>query len=1527
MDILQLQNNICQTIDIIVQNAIQNAGFDRTIQAIVSECTDESIGQYKVRYQDSTFYAYAPNPEDKYSVGAGVYILVQNNDMKKDKFIVGAVDKLGKDYLTVIDESERYEVIGANCLKDIQEIQLCSYKSGSYKVAEKNSDKINNNDLLAYCKEAGYLAIKMNVRTSLEREQRMWGNYGLKLTLLFNNKENPNQDKEETYTVNINSMIGDPYNFINPTSQFFALEFNMENFKGIKEISAFCEKFPKQKDNMPNDIFITELEVYAANQIDEEELMSPHLRFFTPKGTIFKEDLPITAYGRIDGEDINKGEFYWFIEDNMIDSESPEFLPIGGKGWKCINFFDTIKDEEGNEYIEFRPFETGYQLFELKKHLSAQTTYKCVMRYNENILSKEITLHNMSSNYSISIESSGGNKFYNDIGETTLTCKVIDKENKPVSNCIYKWISINSNDYVSKLQNNTSEVKVLATSIDYFITYQCMIYINVDGTEVLIGSSKITLTNSEETEGTYHLIINNGSQSFIYNEEGISPANKNLENPISILPLEFILYDNQGQKVPHEKIAVENVEWQVPAENSLIQLGSDSVEIYGYYFENVYSLQFGIKSTYSVNAVNNQIALTVKYQDMVLKAFTNLIFTKEGDLGSNGTGIITRIEAIEKENSYLLQKEEPMMYYNKSNRSYSKNYSKLQAIIVEGEQEPTVYAESDNNSNCIWNILQNRINYSTLDATHIKYTLGIGFSQLSTSENVSQIANVISAKVKYNNLQFFTAFPMITAFISNNTYIPYLKKNTGFRSVKYSSDGLYPKYSNAVPFTIGIKNSQGEDVDISSFGFKWGANAIKTGENTFKYRPRDQYDGRAVNESLICIIYNSGGTEIAKIFIPIYMYLNTYGYSALNDWNGNSIEIDEKGGYILTPQVGAGEKNASNQFTGLLMGKMVDSNKSEKVGLIGLYNGTQTIFLDSKTGGAYFGEAGAGQIRIIPGQDPVIEGGGYGEDNTKGLQINLSENNPGIKFGNGNFSIDKNGYLTAKKGYIGNGELGFTIGEKAIVNGDISNVSTNKSGVYIGVDGINISGGTPATTSYITKGSVNIGNKLIWNGSILTVDGKITSGDLLATSGTIGGITLNSNYGLYTNNKTTANSTNSGFLIQKDGNIYLGKYNPTIGKCPFQVTNTGALYAYSGNFVKGIFEDIDIRIAKIQDAKMYNGTIINDLLLSVDDVNNYDTPQVFTVLDGRWGRNFETDKGTALGGQINFGILKKDNDGNIIDDERPKIHLAYGETYGISGGQLVSIPFSGIRIGVASELGVQGQSTGITNIILASGNDIETGWYTNIDMDAFSIYMDATHLIRLDVNGGFDYSIATEKEINAYEKYMEETLEYEAPLEIWSSPEKPYSEVRSRAIYETTTDKEPNVYIATGGTDNSNGKRGMFHRHKSSSSKRYKHNIKDLNLNDIYGLYTVPVRTFKYNLDYLSKDSERYNKDMPGFIAEEIEEVNPILVDHLEDTGEAEMWNTKIMIPCLLKLIQNNHEEINDLKQQVKQLQAKLDNI
>lgn len=1437
MDTLQIQNNICQTIDIIVQNAINNAGFDRTIQAVIMECVNESIGQYKIQYQDSTFYAYAQNPEDKYSAGSGVYILIQNNDMKRDKFIVGTVDKLGKDYLTIVDESERYEMIGINCVSNVEEIQLCSYDSLYYEKDIMNTLSINELDLLTYCENAEFLAIKMNIRTALEREQRRLGNYGLKITLAFKNKE-------ETYKIDINSMIGDPYNYIDYMSQFFVLKFNMENFIGVKNITAFCENFPKQKENMPNDIFIDNLEIYAADRLNEEELRSPRLKFYTPRGTIFKEDLPVTAYLNINGQNINKGEFFWFIEDATIDTNSPYFLPIGGKGWKCINIFDIIKNEE-EEYLEVQPFETGYRLFEVNKHLAKHTKYKCVMRYNNDIYTKEIVLQNKQSNYSISIESSDGKTFHNDVGQTVLTCKVLDGE-LPMSNCIYKWSSIDNNNYINQLQNNTSNITVSAVSIDYFTIYKCMVYTLVENEEVLIGSSEITLTNSIGSEGTYHLIINNDSQTFIYNEEGISPANKNLENPMTILPLNFILYDDQGQEVPHETIYEKNVEWKIPALNSLIQLNEIIAAKDGYYYKNTYDLHFGIKPIYSVNAVNNQIELTIKYQDLVLKAFANLLFTKEGDVGTNGTGVLTRIHAIEKDDSFILQNEEPMMYYNKTKGTYEKNYKELQAIVAEGDQVLTIYPEYSDNVNCNWGILKNRIDSQNLDDSHFDYALGAGFSQKYNSilENVYRIANVINAKITYNNIQYFSVFPMITAFIEDDNYIPYLKKNTGFRSIKYSSDGRYPKYNSALPFTIGIKNNKDEDVDVDSFKFKWGTNDTKTGENTFKYKPQDQYDGRAVNESLICTIYNSSGTQIAKMFIPIYMYLNTYGYSALNDWHGNSIEINNDGGYILTPQIGAGIKNADNTFTGLLMGEMVNG-EDKKSGLIGLYNGVQSIFLDSQTGRAEFGKAGAGQIILDPStNEAIIQSGNFSTGAKSGMQINLSE--PTIAFGSGHFSVNKEGKLTANKG-------------------------------------------------------------------------------------SIAGIVMDNDYGLYTNDKTSATSTKAGFLIQKTGNIYLGSYNTQLKSCPLELTSDGNLKAYQGiiggwtiksNYLyskgtsttTGISSDMNkyafwagetnnVMGANNSNAKFrvqHNGSLhasdvditgkINATTITAKNEYKLYIPLENKLVERSFIQAIRQKSDFSSFG-FGIGLLEKitnEYDGyTYFNPELPHLHFDY-----YANGSLLEDP----------GLTIEGGLNGLRLYSTFYDNEFNSLRSSGIVIDS-----------NINIFGNWGINMLINNSM-VYPGYMP-TFQIAINLDNEEHPGAPM--IVSMPIYTTTTDKGSNVRITSN---------GVLRRYKSSSSKRYKHDIKNLNLNEIYGLYNVPVRTFIYNLDYLNKDSERYNRAIPGLIAEEVAEVNDLLVDHNED-GSVEMWNNNILVPCMLKLIQYNHEEINNLKQQVKQLQAKLDNI
>lgn len=76
----------------------------------------------------------------------------------------------------------------------------------------------------------------------------------------------------------------------------------------------------------------------------------------------------------------------------------------------------------------------------------------------------------------------------------------------------------------------------------------------------------------------------------------------------------------------------------------------------------------------------------------------------------------------------------------------------------------------------------------------------------------------------------------------------------------------------------------------------------------------------------------------------------------------------------------------------------------------------------------------------------------------------------------------------------GTGKIGpWILTANEIYNGKAGGIgaTTTTAGVYLGINGLNISNGTADTTSYITKTEVNIGNKLTWKNKVLTVNGSI----------------------------------------------------------------------------------------------------------------------------------------------------------------------------------------------------------------------------------------------------------------------------------------------------------------------------------------------------------------------------------------------------------------------------------------------------
>ena len=128
----------------------------------------------------------------------------------------------------------------------------------------------------------------------------------------------------------------------------------------------------------------------------------------------------------------------------------------------------------------------------------------------------------------------------------------------------------------------------------------------------------------------------------------------------------------------------------------------------------------------------------------------------------------------------------------------------------------------------------------------------------------------------------------------------------------------------------------------------------------------------------------------------------------------------------------------------------------------------------------------------------------------------------------------------------------------------------------------------------------------------------------------------------------------------------------------------------------------------------------------------------------------------------------------------------------------------------------------------------------------------------------------------------------------------------------------PAVYSRTAGGSANVGVNQYGTIYRISSSRRYKHDIKDLALEEAKKLLDLKPRTFKYNDDFLTPDDEKVGQDVPGFISEEVAEQMPIAVDH-DNEGNAEMWNANILIPCMLKIIQDQERRIAELEARIKE--------
>lgn len=834
-------DKVCEVIEYIVENAVRQAEYDKTIQATIVRTIDQTIGKFSVRYQDSIFEVYG-SPDVKYSNGTEVYVLIPGNDTSREKTILGSTKKLGVNYINNPEGENAFEVIGMNTLKNNSEFGLCSYNGEYTQIVYNREDNINDIglDVIAaetYIRQSSTILCGANIRTALPIEQQIRGNYGIVFELAFVNSLGEINTKN--YVLDVNQMQGNPYRFITESRQFGIFGIEGESFQYINKIYFFISNFPNKAIDKPNDIFIKNLELSAVERLSTEALSSYSLSFITPQGTYFDatqtEPKTIQAQVRIKGQAIDKDSqklaYYWFVENAAINYVNEKYNRYGGPGWECINEYKVIREAVDPEpaVIEWTP--ASYELIVKKDDIKGkEKKYKCVAVYDEeNIISREITISNNTALYELTIESSEGTQFYFDEGSPTLTCKVNGEERTEEYSYVWGYVDNNGifTDLIPTKENMTIENnKVNNFYIGNIVSF-AIVKCSVSYGETYLGTAEITLLNSieksEENGPDYSLILHEGTQVFKYNETGLSPASGALDEPQLILPLSFSIYNELGEKATDEEIAANAIiQWIVPIKDTMLTLTGvrdpDIRDEETVTYQNDLILNYLIRDEYDIKKSNNTITLIVQYDGDILTATTNFTFIKDGEPGTNGTEYICKIipNVAEGESIpvYPIVMNGALNYRTPIGEG---NYWFKVQLWHGGEKIFEDFKSSaEKGVEVEWSVLRNKYKSDLYDTSAITITKNAegnfvyaynGYKTAGTTVP----ANIIKCTVKYKDLIYYATMPLITGYTNDTGLSLKLKDYTGFRHVLYTTDGIKPQYDDREPFKIE-ENSTNQEV-------------------------------------------------------------------------------------------------------------------------------------------------------------------------------------------------------------------------------------------------------------------------------------------------------------------------------------------------------------------------------------------------------------------------------------------------------------------------------------------------------------------------------------------------------------------------------------------------------------------------------------------------------------------------------------------------------------------------------------------
>ena len=1000
----ELQDKLLQAMDIINGKALSSVSYDKTITCTIKDDKNAKKGEYTVYDGSRLFEAYSN--DTSYKIGTTVFVTIPEGKFENQKMIIGKKTSneekpfvFTEPFDTIFDMTGNIAteaVAGALTANDIlDEHKKIDNETGQANVNLKDcftsqyllgtSDSFYNlteKELIKYTR----LGIKADFTSWVK--QAVKGTYGLIITLKGKKKNIIESEKDEEiikeYVFDNSQMFGNTYNFETPYEQQVVVDLEQADMGQIIGIKVEFAQSADFYDQLNEPIPSTE-NGYLNYQ--------PVANYYQRYGDKTESD----SNGNLTRKEEGNGYYKTANDDSKL---LPNLLV--NNLYICFGYDISIFD---NDFVEIYTAESDtYKRSTSTSDNGVEANQKELkMRWVHIVDGKPIDMVNTEQEHSYEV------RWY----KYSVGAAAADE----YSGVYWERISEASGfNYVFNPDVNKQQEKIKAIVFGDSLTPYYSNELIFNNEEQLPPSEEaqhiMSALNIQCDDGT------NGNYMIYGQDNSIKDTAYSKETRTLIA-----YFDSDNDGVHESSIqSGEKCIWTFPVKNSMIELlnGDTRIESDENGNEIVINTnivtnknpQYKISSYYSPNKSNNTITCQYTLNSVVYTTEKEFTFGPAGTMGSDQTLVI---DFVGDKNSIIVNEgviEFEIQLYDNQN---------IQQNIPDGTVQWAWYYNSDLREDeqgkvlSFPQVIENKTN------------------AIYECEHEFKIDGLYILQATIGNLTTYFPIP-----ISNGEY-SYIK---GATQVIYQSNGE-PSYNREEYQLFGKDDKVVNNINWKVISFEedpYIATLSNTNENKGFLKPVQVY----VKEASVYGVQAYVDENILWTQ-PILVLQNRWASNTINQWDGKSIQIDNKNGTILSQAIAAGHKNSDNSFSGVMIGSWKDTDAASDItaqtGVYGFHEGAMSYaWKDDGTG--FIGKDGLGRINfdgnkatIYSTDYKINSDGSVAADRTTGsMIIDLNEPYIQMKYGNNIISIDASKTGTVNSASSSNAP--FKIGSKFAVAWD-----------------------------------------------------------------------------------------------------------------------------------------------------------------------------------------------------------------------------------------------------------------------------------------------------------------------------------------------------------------------------------------------------------------------------------------------------------------------------------------------------------